>query len=193
MSHDYEKSVLEHLYQNRIIYLSGDITTGTADYVVSRLLVLDSLDPTAEIKLYISSFGGSVYAGLAIYDAMQLIRAPVATFCIGPAFSMAAWLLAAGSPGRRSATPNSRVMLHQASAGFLGTSADIKVAAENIIKTEELTVRILADHTGRPPGDIAALIQRDLWLTATEAVELGLIDTVTTPNHPTPRERSYSP
>lgn len=182
MSHDYDRSVNEHLYRNRIIYMSGDIATGTADYVVSRLLVLDSLDPTAEIKLYISSFGGSVHAGLAIYDAIQLVDAPVATFCIGPAFSMAAWILAAGEPGRRLATPNSRIMIHQSTAGLMGTSADIKIAAENILSTQALALDLLGRHTGHPASELAALIDRDLWMTPAHARELGLIDAIAEPS-----------
>lgn len=179
MSNDaYDKSVTEHLYENRIIYLSGDITTQTADYVVSRLLVLDTLDPESEIRLYLSSYGGSVYAGLAIYDAMQLVSAPISTFCIGPAFSMAAWLLAAGEPGRRFATPNSRIMIHQTSAGFLGTSADIKVAAENVIKSERLMNELLARHTKRGLAEIESAVQRDLWMTPQEAMRFGMIDAI---------------
>lgn len=175
---DYDKSVSEHLYENRIIYLSGDITTQTADYVVSRLLVLDSLDPESEIRIYISSYGGSVYSGLAVYDAMQMVNAPISTFCIGPAFSMAAWLLAAGEPGRRFATPNSRIMIHQTSAGFLGTSADIKVAAENIIKSERLMNELLARHTRQTLAEISGAVQRDLWMTPEEALRFGMIDGV---------------
>ncbi|MBI2894157.1 MAG: ATP-dependent Clp protease proteolytic subunit [Deltaproteobacteria bacterium] len=181
MSADYEKSPQDHLYENRIIYMSGDIVTTTADYVVSRLLILDSIDHDAEIKLYISSFGGSVYAGLAIYDAMQLVEAPVSTYCIGPAFSMAAWILAAGEPGRRSATPNSRIMLHQASAGLVGSTTDIKIAAENVIKNQALMVDLLRRHTARPVDEIARMIERDLWMTPEEALDFGLIDFVTTP------------
>lgn len=176
MASDYDKSVNEILQENRVIYLAGDIATSTADYVVSRLLVFDSLDPESEIRLYISSYGGSVYAGLAIYDAIQMVSAPVSTFCIGPAFSMAAWLLAAGEPGRRFATPNSRIMIHQTSAGFLGTSADIKVAAENIIKSERLMNELLARHTRRPLAEISSAVQRDMWMTAEEAQRFGMID-----------------
>lgn len=150
--------------------------TQTTDYVVSRLLVLESLDPESEIRLYLSSYGGSVYAGLAIYDAMQMVSAPISTFCIGPAFSMAAWLLAAGEPGRRFATPNSRIMIHQTSAGFLGTSADIKVAAENIIKSERLMNELLAKHTRRPVAEIAAAVERDMWMTPEQALRFGMID-----------------
>jgi ATP-dependent Clp protease protease subunit len=181
MSADYDKSAQEHLYENRIIYLSGDIATTSAEHVVSRLLVLDSLDHRAEIKLYISSFGGSVYAGLAIYDAMQLVEAPVSTFCIGPAFSMAAWLLAAGEPGRRCATPNSRIMLHQASAGFVGSTTDIKIAAENVLKNQSLMVEILARHTGRPGEELTRMIERDVWMTPEEALQFGLIDAMSSP------------
>jgi ATP-dependent Clp protease protease subunit len=107
---------------------------------------------------------------------MQMIGAPVSTFCIGPAFSMASWLLAAGEPGRRFATPNSRIMIHQTSAGFLGTSADIKVAAENIIKSERLMNELLSRHTRRSVAEITAAVERDLWMTPEEAQHFGMID-----------------
>lgn len=183
MAGDPSKPIQQHLVENRVIHLSGDITTGLADFAVSWLLALDSLDPRAEIKIYISSFGGSVYAGLAIYDAMQMVQAPLSTICIGPAFSMAAWLLAAGDRGRRYATPHSRIMLHQASTGLCGTTTDIKVAAQNILHTEKVLNDILARHTKRTPEEVAQAIQRDLWLDPEEAVTFGIIDAVTSP-HP---------
>jgi ATP-dependent Clp protease protease subunit len=169
------------LYESRIIYLSGDITTATARWVVAHLLVLDAIDHEAEIKLYISSYGGSVYAGLAIYDAMQLIEAPVATFGIGPAFSMAAWLLAAGEPGRRVAMPTARVMLHQASADIQGKSDEIRIAAANILQSERQFSEILARHSGRSAEEIATAIRRDLWMTPEEAQAFGLIDAIVAP------------
>jgi ATP-dependent Clp protease protease subunit len=177
----YEKSAGEILHESRVVYVSGDIATPTAESVVQRILALDAIDRRAEIKLYITSFGGSVHAGLAIYDAMQLVEAPVSTFCLGAAFSMAAWLLAAGEPGRRFAAPNARIMLHQASGGLMGTTADIQVAAENMLQTERTMNEILARHTGRTPDAIRLAIQRDLWLTPAQAKEFGLIDGVTRP------------
>lgn len=181
MSEAYEKAPARHLYENRILYVSGDIATTTADAVVSGLIALDAIDPESEIKLYISSFGGSVYGGLAIYDAMMMIRAPISTLCIGPAFSMAAWLLAAGSRGRRFATSTARIMLHQASAGFMGTTGDIRIAAENIIQNQNLMTEILARHTGRDPSEICRAIERDLWMTPEQAIEFGLVDAIVPP------------
>lgn len=180
MSEDYDKSIDNHLFRNRIVYLSGEITVGLADYVVGRLLVLDSIDPRAEIKLYITSHGGSCYAGLAMYDAIQLVEAPVSTFCIGPAFSMAAWILAAGEPGRRFAAPNSRIMIHQGSAGIGGTPSDIRIAAENLARNEAVMNEILARHTGRSVDEILRATERDKWMTPEEAREFGLIDEVST-------------
>ena len=177
----YERSPGQILHESRIVYLSGDIATPSAELVVQRILALDAIDHQAEIKLYLTSFGGSVHAGLAIYDAMQLVEAPVSTFCLGAAFSMAAWLLAAGEPGRRFAAPNARIMLHQASGGLMGTTADIQVAAENMLQTERTMNDLLARHTGRTSDAIRAAIQRDLWLTPTQAMEFGLIDGVTQP------------
>ncbi len=178
MPEDYDRSIDSHIFRNRIVYLSGEITVGLADYVVSRLLVLDSIDPRAEIKLYITSHGGSCYAGLAIYDAIQLVEAPVSTFCIGPAFSMAAWLLAAGERGRRFATPNSRIMIHQGSAGIGGTPADIRIAAENLVRNEAVMNAILARHAGRSMDEILRAIDRDKWMSPEEARDFGLIDEI---------------
>lgn len=175
---EYDNGPTQQLYASRVVYLSGDVTTDLAAYVVGRLVALDSIDPDAEIRLYISSFGGSVYAGLAIYDAMQMIDAPVTTLCIGPAFSMAALLAAAGVRGRRFATPNARIMLHQASAGLAGSASDIRVAAENILKNERLLNELLARHTSRPVEAIAEVVQRDLWLTPQEAIAFGVLDAV---------------
>jgi ATP-dependent Clp protease protease subunit len=197
MTSAHDKPYDVQLYENRIVYLSGDITTATARWVVSHLLVLDAIDHAAEIKLYISSYGGSVYAGLAIYDVMQLIEAPVATFAIGPAFSMAAWLLAAGEPGRRVAMPTARIMLHQGSSGIHGKTDDIRVAAENIVRNERQLDAILARHTGRRPEEISAAMRRDLWLTPEEAQAFGVVDAVVAPRRekiscqmtPSPRVR----
>lgn len=192
MAVDTSKSIQQHLVDNRMIHLSGDITTGLADFAVGWLLTLDSLDAKSEIKIYISSFGGSVYAGLAIYDAMQMVQAPLSTICIGPAFSMAAWLLAAGDPGRRYATPHSRIMLHQASTGLIGTTTDIRVAAQNILHTEKVLNELLARHTRRSPEEIAQAIQRDLWLDPEEAVAFGIIDAIAPP-HPEKARLNIAP
>ncbi len=182
MSNPYEKSTAEHLYENRIVYLSGDINTPAAEPVIQRLLILDCLDHEAEIKLYISSFGGSVFAGLGIYDAMQTIEAPVSTVCLGIAASMAAWLLAAGEPGRRFATPNARIMIHQGSMQAAGSTSDMKIAVQQLIENERLMNEILARHCGRPAEEMAELVARDLWLTPQGAIDLGLIDGVA-PHH----------
>lgn len=178
MSNDYETNVPQRLFENRIIYLSGDVTTVSADYVISRLLTLDSIDHHAEIKLYLSSYGGAVYAGLGIYDAMQMVEAPVATFCIGPAFSMAAWLLAAGEPGRRFATPNSRIMVHQTSGRMEGTSTDVRVAAQNMLQTDSLMNGLLARHCKRTLPEVERAIERDRWMTPEEAMAFGIIDAI---------------
>lgn len=178
MSNDYEITVPQRLFENRIIYMSGDVTTVSADYVISRLLTLDSIDHHAEIKLYLSSYGGAVYAGLGIYDAMQMVEAPVATFCIGPAFSMAAWLLAAGEPGRRFATPNSRIMMHQTSGRMEGTSTDVRVAAQNMLQTESLMNALLARHCKRSIEEVERTIERDRWMTPEEAMAFGVVDAI---------------
>lgn len=169
-------SPLQHLLENRIIYLSGEVDTSSAHHVITNLLVLNSLDKESDIRLYISSHGGSVYAGLAIYDCIQMIDAPVSTFCIGPAFSMAAWLLAAGGFGKRYATPNSRILLHQAWAQTSGTTSDIKIAAENIIDLEDKMIKILSFHTKKSKEIVERSIQRDLWLNAEGAKKFGIID-----------------
>jgi ATP-dependent Clp protease protease subunit len=169
-------SLAQYLLENRIIFLSGDIDTKVAEHVITSMLVLDSLDKRTDIKLYISSYGGSVYAGLAIYDCMQMIEAPISTFCIGPAFSMAAWLLAAGEKGKRYATPNSKIMLHQAWAQTAGTTSDIKVAAENIIGLEKKMIEILSRHTGKTNRQLNRSIQRDFWMNPQEAINFGVID-----------------
>ena len=172
------KSPDSYLLENRIVYLSGDVNTSSADHVITNLLVLDSIDKKKDISLYISSYGGSVYAGLAVYDCMQMIESPVKTFCIGPAFSMAAWLLAAGERGKRYASPNSRILLHQAWLQTSGTTSDVRIAAENIIDIEKKMIEILAFHTRKSTIEIEKSIQRDLWMNAEQAKAFGIIDHV---------------
>lgn len=166
----------QHLLENRIIYLAGEINTTCADYVISNLLVLNSIDKESDIRLYITSYGGSAYAGLAIYDCIQMIESPVATFCLGPAFSMAAWILASGDLGKRYATPNSRILLHQAWLQTSGTVSDIRIAAENIMELEKKMIDILAYHTKKASKIIEKSIQRDLWLNAEAAKKFGIVD-----------------
>lgn len=182
MNDPYETPVFQRLRENRIVYLAGDITTVAADDTVSRLLALDAIDHAAEIKLYITSHGGSLYAALGIYDAMQVIEAPVATLCLGAAFGAAAWLLAAGAPGRRFATASSKILVHQGLAGVAGTTGDIRIAAQNAMKNEQLMVELLARHTGRSVEDVARAIERDLWLTPEQAVSFGIVDAVVGPS-----------
>jgi ATP-dependent Clp protease protease subunit len=182
MTNKYDKTPVQYLRESRIVHLCGDLTTSTADEIVSRLFVLDAHDHEAEIKLYVTSYGGSVYAGLAIYDAMQTIEAPVSTLCIGAAFSVAACVLAAGARGRRFATENSRIMLHQAPTGAVGTSDDIRVAAAHVVQTDAVLVDLLATHTGQPTDDVRRAIERDLWLSPDQAEAFGILDGVIAPN-----------
>jgi ATP-dependent Clp protease protease subunit len=182
MKNAYDKNTAQYLRESRVVYLCGNVTTASADEIVSRLFVLDALDHQAEIKLYITSHGGSVYAGLAIYDAMQTIEAPVSTLCVGATLSIAACLLAAGARGRRFATANSRIMMHQASVGVLGTSDDIRVAAAHVVQTDTLLVELIARHTRQPEEDVRQAIERDLWMTPEEAHAFGIIDGVLAPS-----------
>lgn len=184
---DYPISVEQELLRNRIIYLAGEIGTEKANYIVSSLLVLNALDKTKDIHMYISSFGGGVEAGLAIYDSMQMIDAPVATYCIGVAYSMAAWLLAAGEKGKRYATPHATIMLHQISSWASGTTKDIEVDVRKLIDDQDLMAKILAHHTGKPFEEIKQKIQRNLWLKPEEAIEFGVIDKVLQPKKSVPR------
>ena len=168
----------EILFRNRYVSLMGDIDSQLAEIVITQLLALDSENPELEIKLLICSSGGDVYAGLAIYDCMQIIKSPVSTICIGKALSMAAWLLAAGNKGRRFATENSRILLHSAFIQTAGRSEDIRITAENIIQTEEIMVQILAKHTERKEEKIREIIQHDFWLDPQKAQKFGIIDEI---------------
>ena len=170
--------IFSRLLMDRIVFLGSAIDDNVANIVVAQLLFLDADDPERDIFLYINSPGGSVYAGLAIYDTMNHLRAPVSTYCIGMAASMGAVLLAAGEKGKRNALPNSRIMLHQPSSGYQGTAADIEIAAKEVLGTRERLNQILADATGQPPEKIANDVDRDRWMSAAEAVEYGLVDQV---------------
>jgi len=170
--------IFSRLLMDRIVFLGSGIDDNVANIVVAQLLFLDADDPERDIFIYINSPGGSVYAGLAIYDTMNHLRAPVSTYCVGMAASMGAVLLAAGEKGKRNALPNSRIMLHQPSSGYQGTAADIEIAAKEVLGTRERLNQILAEATGQPQDKIATDVDRDRWMSAAEAVEYGLVDQV---------------
>ena len=170
--------IFSRLLMDRIVFLGSGIDDNVANIIIAQLLFLDAEDPERDIYMYINSSGGSVYSGLAIYDTMQHLRAPVSTFCVGMAASMAAVLVAAGEKGKRASLPNSRIMIHQPSSGAHGTAADIEIAAKEILHIRKLLNEILADHTGQTPEQIAEDVDRDRFMSPPEAVEYGLIDRV---------------
>jgi ATP-dependent Clp protease protease subunit len=163
---------------DRIIFLGTGIDDNVANIIVAQLLFLDAEDPERDVYLYVNSPGGGVYAGLAIYDTIQHMRAPVATFAVGIAASMAAVLVAAGEKGKRGALPNSRIMIHQPSGGSQGTASDIEIAAKEILYTRTRLNEILAKHTGQSIEQIQDDADRDRFMSPDEAVEYGLIDRV---------------
>ena len=168
------------LLDDRIIFLSGEINDAVANTVVAQLIYLEGKDPTKDISLYINSPGGSVSAGLAIYDTMQYIKPDVSTICIGMAASMGAFLLAGGAKGKRYALPNAEVMIHQPSGGARGQATDIRIHAENILRTKQKLNEILAENTGKPVEQVEQDTERDNFMTAEEAKAYGLIDDVIT-------------
>ena len=170
--------IYSRLLKERVIFLVGPVEDHMANLVVAQLLFLESENPDKDIHLYINSPGGSVSAGLSIYDTMQFIKPDVSTMVIGQACSMGAFLLAAGAPGKRFSVPNSRVMIHQPSGGAQGQATDIQIQAQNIQHTKDRLNRIMAEHTGQPIEKIAADTERDNFMTASEACEYGLIDSV---------------
>jgi ATP-dependent Clp protease protease subunit len=172
--------IFSRLLMDRIIFLGTAVDDNVANIVIAQLLFLQADDPQKDIFLYINSPGGSVYAGLAIYDTMQYLTAPVNTMCMGMAASMGAVLLAAGTPGKRTALPNSRVMIHQPSSGAQGTAADIEIQAKEILYARERLNQILAHHTGQQVEKIAEDVDRDRFMSPVEAKEYGIIDQVVT-------------
>ena len=170
--------IYSRLLKERIIFLGEEVNETTASLVVAQLLFLESEDPKKDISLYINSPGGSVTAGMAIYDTMQYIKCDVSTICIGMAASMGAFLLSGGAKGKRFAFPNAEVMIHQPLGGAQGQATEIQIAAEHILKTKEKLNRILAENTGKDYETICKDTERDNWLTAEEAVAYGLIDSV---------------
>ncbi len=170
--------IYSRLLKERIVFLDGEIDDAKADLVVAQLLFLESEDPKKDINLYINSPGGSVTAGLAIYDTMQLLRPSICTICMGQAASMAALLLAGGTKGKRMILPSSRVMIHQPWGGVQGQSSDIAIHAKEILRLKKLSIDYLVKHTGQPEEKIAADIERDFFMTATDAVAYGIVDSV---------------
>jgi ATP-dependent Clp protease, protease subunit len=170
--------IFSRLLMDRIVFLGSGVDDTVANIIVAQLLFLDAEDPERDIYLYINSPGGSVYAGLAIYDTMQHLRAPVSTVCVGMAASMGALLLAGGAPGKRQSLPNSRIMIHQPSSGFSGTATDIDIAAREVLGIKERLNAILAHHTGRTVEQVEKDVDRDYFMGPVEAVEYGLIDRV---------------
>jgi ATP-dependent Clp protease protease subunit len=172
--------IYSRLLKDRIIFLGEQVHDDMANIIIAQMLFLESEDPGKDINLYINSPGGSVTAGLAIYDTIQYIKPDVATICMGQATSMGALLLAAGTKGKRYALPHSRVMIHQPLGGVQGQATDIGIQAKEILKIKELVHRILADHTGQPFKKIQEDTERDYFMDSQEALEYGLIDKVIT-------------
>ena len=170
--------IFSRLLNDRIIVLSDEVNDATASLVVAQLLYLEGQDSEKDISLYINSPGGSVSAGLAIYDTMQYIKCDVSTICMGMAASMGAFLLSSGTKGKRFALPNSEIMIHQPLGGAKGQATDIKIAAEHILRTRDKLNKILAENTGKPVEQIAVDTERDNWLSAQEAMDYGIVDKV---------------
>ena len=170
--------IFSRLLEDRIVFLGEEVNDTTASLIVSQLLFLEAKDPDKDIQLYINSPGGSVTAGMAIYDTMQYIKCDVSTICVGMAASMGAFLLSSGARGKRIALPNSEVMIHQPSAGTKGKVTDMEIDVEHFLKIKQRLNRILAENTGKTPEQIKADSERDNWMSADEAKEYGLVDKV---------------
>ena len=172
--------IYSRLLKDRIVFLGGTVTDDVANLITAQLLFLESEDPEREVNMYINSPGGSVTAGLAIYDTMQFVKPPVSTLCVGQAASMGSFLLAAGAKGRRYALPHSRILIHQLSGGFEGQATDIEIQAREALRQKEILNEILARHTGKTVKQIEKDTDRDNFMSAAQAVEYGLIDEVIT-------------
>ena len=170
--------IYSRLLKDRIIILGEEVNDVTASLVVSQMLFLEAEDPDKDINLYIMSPGGSVTAGMAIYDTMQFIKCDVSTICMGMAASMGAFLLAGGTKGKRYALPHSTIMIHQPSGGAQGQATEIQIVAEQILKTREKMNRMLAENTGRSYEEVCRDTERDNWLTAQEALDYGIVDRI---------------
>ena len=170
--------IFSRLLNDRIIFLGEEVNDTSANIIVAQLLYLEAQDPDKDIQFYINSPGGSVTAGMAIYDTMQYIKPDVSTICIGMAASMGAFLLSAGAKGKRFALPNAEIMIHQPSGGFRGQATDISIHANNILRIKDNLNRIMAENTGKPFEEVAAATERDNFMSAEEALNFGLIDKV---------------
>ncbi|MFW5712126.1 MAG: ATP-dependent Clp endopeptidase proteolytic subunit ClpP [bacterium] len=170
--------IYSRLLKDRIVFIDGEIMDVTADLVVAQLLFLESIDPERDISIYINSPGGSVTAGLAIYDTIQYIKPDIQTICMGQAASMGALLLASGTDGKRFSLPSSRILIHQPWGGAQGQAVDIGIRAKEIIRLKQLIIEYFAQHTGKPEDTIARDTERDFYMSAQEAVEYGIVDDV---------------
>ena len=170
--------IFSRLLNDRIVFLADEVNDTTASLVVAQMLYLEAQDPDKDINFYINSPGGSISAGMAIYDTMHVIKCDVSTICLGMAASMGAFLLSSGTPGKRLALPNSEIMIHQPLGGTQGQATDIKIHAEHIVRIRERMNRILSEQTGRPYEEICRDTERDNFMTAQQALEYGLIDKV---------------
>ena len=180
----YERSfdIYSRLLRERIVFLGQEVEDQIANVITAQLLFLEADDPDKDISLYINSPGGSSYAGMAIYDAMQYVRCDVSTICTGMGMSAAAMILCGGTPGKRYALPNAKMMIHQGSGGFRGSPSDIQIAAREILAMTERYAQIIAGHTGQPLEQVKRDIDRDHYMTGAEAVEYGLVDEVIHPS-----------
>jgi ATP-dependent Clp protease protease subunit len=176
----YERSydIYSRLLRERIVFLGTEVNDQVANLTSAQLLFLEAEDPEKDIALYINSPGGSAYAGMAIYDTMQYVRPDVSTVCIGMGMSAGAMILCGGAAGKRFALPNAKLMIHQGSAGFSGTPADIQIQAREVLETMQRMAEVIAQHSGRPVDEVLEDIDRDRFMTAAEGVEYGLIDEV---------------
>jgi ATP-dependent Clp protease, protease subunit len=170
--------IYSRLLNERIIFLGTPVTEDIANLIVAQLIHLESEDPDKDVSIYVNSPGGSVYAGLAIYDAMQFIKPDVSTICVGVAMSMGALLLAGGAPEKRMALPNSKILIHQVSGGFSGQATDIEIHAKEIIDVRQRLDEIIAKHTGQPLDKVAKDTERDYFMSAAEAKEYKIVDRV---------------
>src|SRR5215204_6865601 len=168
--------IYSRLLRERIVFLGTEVEEGIANSICAQLLFLEAEDPEADISLYVNSPGGSAYAGMAIYDTMQYVKPDVATICVGMGMSAAAMIVAGGAPGKRMALPNSKMMIHQGSAGFRGTPADIEIHAQEVLAMTRRMAEVLAKHTGQPSDQVMQDIDRDRFMTPDEALAYGLID-----------------
>jgi ATP-dependent Clp protease protease subunit len=170
--------IYSRLLRERIVFLGQEVDDGVANLIAAQLLFLEAEDPDKDIWLYVNSPGGSAYAGMAIYDAMQFVRPDVATVCLGMGMSAAAMVLCGGAPGKRYTLPNSKIMIHQGSGGFRGTPADIQIAAREILEMTRRMAEIVAHHSGQDVEKVLRDIDRDRFMTPQEAVDYGLVDAI---------------